>query len=58
VDIDIKRFFDNIDHTKMMEILRKYTTKKHILLNCERWLEAHVLRMNREIDTNRINGTP
>jgi RNA-directed DNA polymerase len=37
VDVDIKGFFDNIDHAKMMEILRKYTLKKHILLYCERW---------------------
>jgi RNA-directed DNA polymerase len=58
VDVDIKGFFDNIDHAKMMEILRKYTTKKHILLYCERWLKAPVLRNNGETDTNRMKGTP
>jgi RNA-directed DNA polymerase len=58
VDVDIKGFFDNIDHAKMMEILRKYTSKKHILLYCERWLKAPVLRNNGETDTNRKKGTP
>jgi group II intron reverse transcriptase/maturase len=58
VDVDIKGFFDNIDHSKMMEILRKYTSKKHILLYCERWLKAPVLRINGEMDTNRNKGTP
>jgi group II intron reverse transcriptase/maturase len=58
VDLDIKGFFDNIDHAKMMEILRKYTSKKHILLYCERWLKAPVLRLNGETDTERKKGTP
>jgi RNA-directed DNA polymerase len=40
VDIDIKGFFDNIEHGQMLSILRKLTEKKHILLYCERWLKA------------------
>jgi RNA-directed DNA polymerase len=58
VDVDIKGFFDNIDHAKMMEILCKYTSKKHILLYCERWLKAPVIRINGETDTDRKKGTP
>jgi group II intron reverse transcriptase/maturase len=58
VDVDIKGFFDNIDHSKMMGMLRKYTMKKHILMYCERWLKAPVLRINGEMDTNRKKGTP
>ena len=58
VDVDIKGFFDNIDHAKMMEILGKYTSKKHILLYCERWLKAPVLRINGEMDANSTKGTP
>jgi len=58
VDLDIKGFFDNIDHAKMMEILRKYTSKKHILLYCERWLKAPVLKINGELDTDRRKGMP
>ena len=40
VDVDIKGFFDNIEHEQMLNILRKLTGKKHILLYCERWLKA------------------
>ncbi len=58
VDLDIKGFFDNIDHAKMMAMLRKYTTKKHVLLYCERWLKAPVLRIDGAIDTDRNKGTP
>ena len=58
VDGDIKGFFDNIDHAKMMEILKKYTSKKHILLYCERWLKALVLRIEGAMDTGRKKGTP
>lgn len=58
VDVDIKGFFDNIDHAKMMEILGKYTTKKHILMYCERWLKAPVVKVNGETNTNRNKGTP
>jgi RNA-directed DNA polymerase len=58
VDVDIKGFFDNIDHSKMMEILRKYTSSKHILLYCERWLKAPVLRLNGEKVPDRKKGTP
>ena len=42
VDLDIKGFFDNIEHGQMLDILRKLTEKKHILLYCERWLKAPV----------------
>lgn len=58
VDMDIKKFFDEISHEKMMEILRKYTKKKHILLYCERWLKAPVHKLDGTVDTKRERGTP
>jgi RNA-directed DNA polymerase len=42
IDLDIKGFFDNIDHELQMKALRYYTDRKHILLYCERWLKAPV----------------
>jgi RNA-directed DNA polymerase len=57
VDLDIKGFFDNIDHARMMEILRKHTSEKHILLYCERWLKAPLQSRNGELHT-RDKGTP
>lgn len=57
VDLDIKGFFDNIDHDQMMRMLRIHTSQKHILLYCERWLKAPVVKQNGELQT-RDKGTP
>jgi len=57
VDIDIKGFFDNIDHEQMMQILRKHTSQKHILLYSERWLKASIVAQNGDLQT-RTKGTP
>jgi RNA-directed DNA polymerase len=57
VDIDIKGFFDHIDHELMMQILHKVTDKRHILLYCERWLKAPV-QMEDGIKRERTEGSP
>lgn len=58
VDVDIKGFFDNIDHGRMVEFLQKHTSKRYILLYCERWLKAPVLKISGELVTGRTKGTP
>ena len=40
VDLDIKGFFDNIDHSLMMHAVRKHTDCPWVLLYVERWLKA------------------
>lgn len=40
VDLDIKGFFDNIDHSLMMHAVRKHTDCPWMLLFIERWLKA------------------
>jgi RNA-directed DNA polymerase len=40
VDLDIKGFFDNIDHSLMMHAVRKHTDCAWVLLYIERWLKA------------------
>jgi len=40
VDLDIKGFFDNIDHALMMHAVRKHTDCPWVLLYIERWLKA------------------
>ena len=57
VDLDIKGFFDTIDHEQMMRILRKHTSQKHILLYCERWLKAPIQKQDGNLRT-RDRGTP
>jgi RNA-directed DNA polymerase len=42
LDFDIKGFFDNIDHGLMMELVRKHTDCKWLLLYIERWLQAPI----------------
>ena len=42
VDLDIKGFFDNIDHELLMRAVRKHTDNKWLLLYIERWLKAPV----------------
>ncbi len=40
VDLDIKGFFDNLDHELVMRAVSKHTDSKWILLYVERWLKA------------------
>ena len=40
IDLDIKGFFDSIDHKLMMRAVEKHTTERWILLYIKRWLEA------------------
>jgi RNA-directed DNA polymerase len=42
VDLDIKGFFDNIDHVLMMKAVRQHTDCRWILLYVERWLKCPV----------------
>jgi len=57
VDLDIRGFFDNIDHTLMMRAVRKHTECTWILLYIERWLKAPMQRENGEL-LDRDRGTP
>ena len=56
VDLDIKGFFDNIDHKLMMRALRKHTDCRWLLLYVERWLKAPVLEDG--VEHTRDRGTP
>ncbi len=40
IDLDIKGFFDNLDHALMMKAVRFHTDEKWIHLYVERWLKA------------------
>ncbi|MBX2897950.1 MAG: hypothetical protein KF763_21080 [Cyclobacteriaceae bacterium] len=42
IDVDIKGFFDNIDHRLLIRAVRKFTDKKHIILYVKRWLKAPI----------------
>ena len=57
VDLDIKGFFDNIDHALMLHAVRKHTDCKWLLLYIERWLKAPVVDAHGVVSP-RDCGTP
>lgn len=56
LDLDIKGFFDNIDHELLMKAVRKHVKEKWAILYIERWIKAPIQR-NEEI-MEREKGTP
>ena len=57
LDLDIKGFFDNIDHDLLMRAVRKHTNCKWVLLYIERWLNAPA-QLEEGSLINRDKGTP
>lgn len=56
IDLDIKGFFDNINHELMMKAVTKHTQEKWVLMYVERWLNAGIV--TREGFLSRDKGTP
>ena len=46
IDLDIRGFFDNLDHALVMRAVRKYTRCRWILLYVQRWLTAPMQQEN------------
>jgi RNA-directed DNA polymerase len=57
LDLDIRGFFDNLDHELLMRAVRKHTNCKWIVLYIERWLKAPVQLEDGAL-INRAKGTP
>jgi RNA-directed DNA polymerase len=57
LDLDIKGFFDNIDHELLMRAVRRHTDCKWVLLYIERWLKAPVSMPDGAL-IKREKGTP
>jgi len=57
LDLDIKGFFDNIDHDLLMKAVRRHTDCRWVVLYIERWLEADVLMLDGQLLTH-DKGTP
>jgi RNA-directed DNA polymerase len=65
IDVDIKGFFDNIDHELLIHAVSKFTDlptgqagRKHILLYVKRWLKAPVQLKDGTQLQNLEKGTP
>ncbi len=57
VDLDIKGFFDNLNHDWMIKMVAHHTQEKWVLLYTERWLKAGIEQTDGSIAT-RVKGTP
>ncbi|WP_373499202.1 group II intron reverse transcriptase/maturase [Desulfococcus sp.] len=57
LDMDIKAFFDSIDHDLMMRAVEKHAPEKWIRLYIRRWLECPIQLENGEM-VSRSCGTP
>ncbi len=57
LDMDIKAFFDSIDHELMMRAVEKHAPEKWIRIYIRRWLECPIQLESGEME-NRSCGTP
>ena len=57
VDLDIRGFFDHIDHALLLRAVRKHTSCKWALLYIERWLRAPIQQEDGS-ESVREKGTP
>ena len=58
IDLDIKGFFDNIDHVKLMLAVRKHVPENWACMYIERWLQMPVQRKDGELIQKQGKGTP
>jgi len=57
LDMDIRGFFDSIDHSLMIKAITHFTKNRWVLLYIKRWLEADVLLQDGTLE-KRFQGTP
>ncbi len=57
LDMDIRGFFDAIDHSLIMKAISQFTTNPWVLLYIKRWLEADVVFQDGTVE-KRTKGTP
>lgn len=57
IDVDIKGFFDNINHQILLGLLERHTQEKWVMLYVKRWLEAGVEQEDKSV-VQRTKGTP
>ena len=58
IDLDIKSFFDTIDHELLLKAVQFYTKETHILMYVKRWLEATIPLPDGTEQSPNGKGTP
>jgi len=57
IDLDVRAFFDSVDHSLMLKAVQRHTDQKWILLYVRRWLTAPLLQPDGSL-VARDRGTP
>lgn len=57
IDLDIKGFFDNIDHSLLLRAVEKHTSNPWVMLYIKRWLTCDVQQADGMV-VERVKGTP
>ena len=57
IDLDIKSFFDTIDHNLLKQTIQYYCKEKWVLLYISRWLKSGIIQEN-GCYIDRLTGTP
>ena len=58
VDVDISKFFDEIDHELMLKAVEAMMEEKWVKMYVRRWLEMQVQLSNGEVEEHKGKGTP
>ena len=57
IDLDVQKFFDSVDHDRMVKAVEANTDQKWIVLYVKRWLKAPILMPDGRLE-ERDRGTP
>jgi RNA-directed DNA polymerase len=57
IDLDVRAFFDSVDHSLMLKAVARHTDQKWVLLYVKRWLTAPLQRQDGSL-VARDRGTP
>ena len=58
IDLDIKGYFDNIDHGKLLLAIEKHVGERWCVMYIKRWLQMPVQRKSGELIQKQGKGTP
>lgn len=58
IDLDIKEFFENVNHELLFKALKLHVSERWVLLYIRRWLEASVQLPDGTLLSTSGNGTP
>ena len=63
IDLDVRAFFDSVDHSLMLKAVERHTGAKWVLLYVARWLKAPMQKQDgtlaaRDREPRRVQGYP